>query len=188
MCPTPQPTATLSPAGQQTAQAARAAAVNGGQPLASPVVSQPLPPIQMPSPAMAPADAAAMINQMVGLPAMPAPDDLLVNRVSRAPAPTLVPPPARGPGANRVAAATGAPVAPQVPLPLPRPTDLPRMNAAQWERHVNNLPPGSAWPAVDFLERQAIIRDGYLPGQPDVRSPNAPPPQVFDLARIFGGG
>jgi hypothetical protein len=59
---------------------------------------------------------------------------------------------------------------------VPTPPDAARMNAAQFERYVGqNSPSTSNNPALAFQEDQATIRDGYVAGRPDIRSPNTPP-------------
>jgi hypothetical protein len=71
--------------------------------------------------------------------------------------------------------------------PVPMPPQRPNMNGVQFERAINNLAPTATNPALDFMQKQAAIRDGYAAFAPDVRGPTAAPAQ-FSLADMFRFG
>lgn len=81
-------------------------------------------------------------------------------------------------GMSRPGMTDGAPSPEGLPGPSApaMPAAAPQMNAQQFERYVGQNSPSTANnPAMAFQEDQATIRDGYVAGRPDIRSPNAAP-------------
>jgi hypothetical protein len=83
-----------------------------------------------------------------------------------------------GGGMARPGMTDGAPSPEGLPGPAmaPQPMEAPRMNGQQFAQYVgNNSPSTSNNPALAFQEDQNTIRDGFVAGRPDIRSPNTPP-------------